>query len=39
VAIVPAGQLQAALAADAMLSAEQVAVLAGTAQTRLRPAC
>jgi hypothetical protein len=38
VAIVPAGQLRGALGADAVLSAEQVAVLAGTAQTRLRPA-
>jgi len=38
VAIVPAGQLRAALGADAVLSAEQVAVLAGTAQTRLHPA-
>jgi hypothetical protein len=38
VAIVPAGQLQAALGADAVLSAEQVTVLAGTAQARLRPA-
>jgi Nuclease-related domain len=38
VAIVPAGQLPTALGADAVLSAEQVAVLAGTAQTRLRPA-
>jgi hypothetical protein len=28
----------AALGADAVLSAEQVAVLAGTAQARLRPA-
>jgi hypothetical protein len=38
VAIVPAGQLGAALGADAVLSAEQVAVLAGTAQVRLHPA-
>src|SRR6266536_361647 len=38
VAIVPAGQLRGALGADAVLSAEQVAVLAGTAQARLRPA-
>ncbi len=38
VAIVSAGQLQAALGADAVLSAEQVAVLVGTAQARLRPA-
>jgi len=38
VAIVPAAQLGAALGADAVLSAEQVAVLAGTAQARLRPA-
>jgi len=38
VAIVPAGQLRAALGADLVLPAEQVAVLAGTAQTRLRPA-
>jgi hypothetical protein len=38
VAIVPAGQLGAALGADAVLSAEQVAVLAGAAQARLRPA-
>jgi hypothetical protein len=38
VAIVPAGQLGAALGADAVLSAEQVAVLAGTAQARLHPA-
>jgi hypothetical protein len=38
VAIVPAGQLHAALGADAVLSAEQVAVLAGTAQARLHPA-
>ncbi len=38
VAIVPAGQLSAALGADAALSAEQVTVLAGTAQARLRPA-
>ena len=37
-AVVPAGQLQAALGADAVLSAEQVAVLAGTAQARLHPA-
>jgi Nuclease-related domain len=38
VAIVPAGQLGGALGADAVLSAEQVAVLAGTAQAGLRPA-
>ncbi len=38
VAIVPAGQLQAALGADPVLAAEQVAVLAGTAQARLHPA-
>ncbi len=38
VAIVPAGQLHGALGADAVLSAEQVAVLAGTAQARLHPA-
>jgi len=38
VAIVAAGQLRGALGADAVLSAEQVAVLAGTAQARLRPA-
>jgi hypothetical protein len=37
-AIVPAGQLGAALGADAVLSAEQVVVLAGTAQARLHPA-
>jgi hypothetical protein len=39
VGIVPAGQLGAALGADAVLSAEQIAVLAGTAQAHLRPAC
>jgi hypothetical protein len=38
VAIVPAGQLRGALGADVVLSAEQVAVLAGTAQARLCPA-
>jgi hypothetical protein len=38
VAIVPAGQLGDALGADAVLSAEQVAVLAGIAQSRLHPA-
>jgi hypothetical protein len=38
VAIVPAGQLRGALGVDAVLSAEQVAVLAGTAQARLHPA-
>ncbi len=38
VAIVPAGQLGGALGADVVLSAEQVAVLAGTAQAGLRPA-
>jgi hypothetical protein len=38
VAIVPAGQLCGALSADTVLSAEQVAVLAGTAQVRLHPA-
>jgi Nuclease-related domain len=38
VAIVPAGQLGGALGADAVLSAEQVAVLAGTAQACLHPA-
>jgi hypothetical protein len=38
VAIVPAGQLGGALGADVVLSAEQVAVLAGTAQARLHPA-
>ena len=38
VAIVPAGQLQAALGADPVLAAEQVAVLAGTVQARLHPA-
>jgi hypothetical protein len=38
VAIVPAGQLRGALGADVVLSAEQVAVLTGTAQTRLHPA-
>jgi hypothetical protein len=37
-AIVPAGQLRGALGADVVLSAEQVVVLAGTAQARLRPA-
>jgi hypothetical protein len=37
-AIVPAGQLHAAVGADTILSAAQVAVLAGTAQARLRPA-
>jgi len=37
-AIVPPGQLGAALGADPVLSAEQVAVLAGTARARLRPA-
>jgi hypothetical protein len=37
-AIVPAGRLGAALGADAVLSAEQVAMLAGTAHVRLRPA-
>jgi hypothetical protein len=38
VAIVPAGQLGGALGADAVLAAEQVAVLAGIAQARLHPA-
>jgi Nuclease-related domain len=38
VAIVPAGQLGTALGADAVLSAEQVAILAGTTQARLHPA-
>jgi hypothetical protein len=38
VAIVPAHLLRSALGADAVLSAEQVAVLAGTAQVRLHPA-
>ena len=38
VAIVPARQLGTALGADAVLSAEQVNVLAGTAQARLHPA-
>jgi uncharacterized membrane protein YfbV (UPF0208 family) len=38
VAIVPAAQLRSALGADVVLSAEQVALLAGTAETRLRPA-
>jgi hypothetical protein len=38
VAIVPAGQLAGALGADAVLSTEQVAVLAGAAQASLRPA-
>jgi len=38
VAIVPAGRLGAALGADAVLSAEQVAVLAGTVLARLHPA-
>ncbi len=38
VAIVPAGQLGAALGADAVLSVEQVALLTGTAQARLHPA-
>jgi hypothetical protein len=38
VAIVPAGQLGAALGADAVLSAEQVAVLVCATQIRLRPA-
>jgi hypothetical protein len=38
VAIVPAGQLRSALGADPVLSAEQVVVLAGTAQARLHPA-
>jgi hypothetical protein len=38
VAIVPAGQLGAALGADVVLSADQIAVLAGTAQARLHPA-
>jgi hypothetical protein len=37
VAIVPVGQLGGALGADAVLSAEQVVVLAGTAQAWLRP--
>jgi Nuclease-related domain len=36
VAIVPAGQLQTALGADPVLSAEEVTVLAGTVQTRFR---
>jgi hypothetical protein len=38
VAIVPAHLLRGALGYDRVLSAEQVAVLAGTAQARLRPA-
>jgi hypothetical protein len=38
VAVVPAGQLRGALGADAVMSAEQVAVLADTAQARLHPA-
>jgi Nuclease-related domain len=38
VAIVPAGQLRGALGADVVLSAEQVAVLAGTALMCLHPA-
>jgi Nuclease-related domain len=38
VAVVPAGQLCGALGFDVVLSAEQVAVLAGTAQVRLHPA-
>jgi hypothetical protein len=38
VPIVPAAQLSAALGADAMLSAEQVTMLAGTARARLKPA-
>jgi hypothetical protein len=38
VAIMPAGQLRSALGADAVLSAEQVMMLAGAAQARFRPA-
>jgi hypothetical protein len=38
VAIVPARQLRAALGADPVLSAEQVAALASTTQARLHPA-